>query len=86
MHSAKTSLCRRRLSALEIRMSNKRKMRGTPEFVADIFVRNSVFVTRKEFADLVEHALQENTCEEVSAIAEHMPADLRALLPRKYLH
>ena len=61
-------------------------MRGTPEFVADIFIRNSIFITRNEFADLVEHALQENTREEVSAIAAYMPSDLRALLPRKYLH
>jgi hypothetical protein len=67
-------------------MSSQRKMRGTPEFVADIFIRNSVFVTRKEFADLVEHALQENTREEVIAIAAHMPTGLRELLPRKYLN
>ena len=61
-------------------------MRGSPEFVADIFIRNSVFVTRREFADLLEHALQDNTRAEILAIAGHMPIELRALLPHKYLH
>jgi hypothetical protein len=61
-------------------------MRGTPEYLADIFIRNSVHVTRREFAELVEYALQENTAEEVAAVAALMPPDLKELLPRKYLH
>jgi hypothetical protein len=67
-------------------MGGKRKMRGTSQFVADIFVRNSVFVSRREFAELVEYALRENTNEEISAIGKHMPPHLRELLPRKYLN
>jgi hypothetical protein len=67
-------------------MGKKRKMRGSAEYVADIFVRNSVHVTRREFADLMEYALEGNTREEVVAIGVHMPPALRELLPRKYLH
>jgi hypothetical protein len=67
-------------------MSKKKRTRDTPEFVADILVRNSVFISRTKFAELVEYALRENTLEEVSAIAAHMPNDLRELLPRKYRH
>jgi hypothetical protein len=61
-------------------------MRETPEYLADIFIRNSINVTRREFADLVEYALRENTAEEVAAIAALMPPRLKELLPRKYLH
>jgi len=61
-------------------------MRGSPEHLADIFIRNSVNVTRREFADLLEFALQENTADEVAAIAALMPPELQELLPRKYLH
>jgi hypothetical protein len=43
-------------------------------------------VTRREFADLMEYALEDNTLEEVVAIGAHMPPALRELLPRKYLH
>ena len=56
------------------------------EDMADIFVRNSLDVTRREFADLVEYALRDSTREEVAAIAAHMPPGLKELLPRKYLH
>ena len=61
-------------------------MRGTPEHIADIFIRNSVDVTRREFAELLEYALQENSAAEVAAIAALMPANLKDLFPRKYLH
>ena len=67
-------------------MGFQKKMRGTPEFVADIFVRNSVHMSRRQFVDLVDYALQDNTREEVEAIAAHMPMDLKEFLPRKYLH
>ena len=61
-------------------------MRQTPEYLADIFIRNSINVTRREFADLVEYALRDNTAGEVAAIAALMPPRLKELLPRKYLH
>jgi hypothetical protein len=61
-------------------------MRGTPEYLADLIIRNSLTMTRREFVDLVEFALQENTAEEVAAVAALMSPDLKNLLPRKYLH
>jgi hypothetical protein len=61
-------------------------MHGSPQLLADIFIRNSVNVTRREFVALVEYALQDYTAEEVAAIAALMPPDLQELLPRKYLH
>jgi hypothetical protein len=67
-------------------MGRSKTMRGSPEEVADIFIRNSVHVTRREFAELVEYALQDNTPREVAAIAAHMPPNLQDLLPHKYLH
>jgi hypothetical protein len=67
-------------------MAQKTKMQGTPAYVADVFTRNAVEVTRQQFADLVEYALRDNTREEVAAIGQHMPANLRELLPRKYVH
>jgi len=67
-------------------MGQSRKMTGSAEYVADIFIRNSVQVTRREFADLMEYALEDNTRDEVVAIGVHMPPALRELLPRKYLH
>jgi hypothetical protein len=56
------------------------------EEIADIFVRNAVAVTQREFVDLVEYALRNNTRQEVAAIAAHMPPGLKELLPRRYLH
>lgn len=56
------------------------------EEIADIFARNSLGITRREFVDLVEYALRDSTREEVAAIAAHMPPGLKDLLPRKYLH
>lgn len=67
-------------------MAKKRRMGGSAKHIADIFIRNSLHITRQEFADLVEYALQDNTQEEVKAIAAHMPPMLRELLPRKYVH
>ena len=56
------------------------------EEIADIFVRNSLQVTQREFVDLVEYALRDSTREEVAAIAAHMPPGLKEFLPRKYLN
>jgi hypothetical protein len=67
-------------------MGMKKLATESAEEIADIFVRNSLDVTRHEFVDLVEYALRNNTREEVAAIAAHMPPGLKELLPRKYLH
>jgi hypothetical protein len=67
-------------------MGMKTPATQTAEEIADIFVRNSLGVTRHEFIDLVEYALRDSTREEVAAIAAHMPPGLKELLPRKYLH
>jgi hypothetical protein len=67
-------------------MGSKITAPESAEEIADIFVRNTLGVTRREFVELVEYALRDSTREEVAAIAAHMPPGLKELLPRKYLH
>jgi hypothetical protein len=67
-------------------MGMKTPAHESAEEIADIFVRNALGVTQREFVDLVEYALRDSTREEVAAIAAHMPPGPKELLPRKYLH
>jgi hypothetical protein len=67
-------------------MTKIMKMTGSPEYVAGILIRGSLRVTRREFTAMVDYAMQDNTPDEIAAIAEHMPSELKELLPRKYLH
>jgi hypothetical protein len=58
-------------------------MRGIAKLVAEIFIRNSLHITRHAFIDLAECALQDNTQEKADAIAVYIPPMLRDLLPSK---
>lgn len=82
---AKSALCGAAVYELEVLVAGGLSMRETPEYLADIFIRNSN-VTRREFADLVEYALRDNTAEDSGNYAALMPPRLKDLLPRKYLH
>jgi hypothetical protein len=67
-------------------MAKIMKMNGNPEHIAGFLIRGSIRVTRREFAAMVDYAMQDNTRDEIAAIAAHMPLELKELLPRKYLH
>jgi hypothetical protein len=85
-HLAATTFCPFDQNAVEALMAKEKKMSGSSEHVAGVLIRSSIRATRREFAAMVEQALQANTREEVAAIAAHMPSELKELLPRKYLH
>jgi hypothetical protein len=67
-------------------MAQIMKINGNPESIASFLIRGSIRATRREFAALVDYAMQDNTRDEIAAIAAHMPLELKELLPRRYLH
>lgn len=60
--------------------------KAVAERIARILVETSKEIPPKDFVTLLERVLAETSTSDVAAIACFMPAELQALLPRKYLH
>ena len=63
-----------------------KKRSASPREVAEMLTRSAVGLTRSEFAKIAALTLSENSPDEIARVEQHMPAHLKDLLPRKYLH
>ena len=62
------------------------KKNATPKELATILINASLSVSLLQFKDIAAYALQDNSPDEVQAVAAHMPLHLQRLMPVRYLH